>query len=243
MEWLFDLGNTRLKWALLDAGALIERGALSHADTGFEQELAQVVDTLPRPRRVLLASVAGSDLGARVEAIIARTGANPERVRSRAEAGGIRIAYAEPDRLGVDRFACLVGARRRGPGPWLVAGVGTALTIDLLGADGLHLGGMIAPSPALMRESLARRAPQLDVAGGQRLDFAADTADALATGCEGAAIGLIVHACAAAHRRIGTDPGLLLAGGGAPALLSGLPMPHDHAPDLVLEGLMALASE
>lgn len=243
MEWLFDLGNTRLKWAVLDAGRIVERGALAHAEGNFERALADRLEVLPHPSRALLASVAGEDLAARVAAITATHGVVCERVRTQAEAAGIRIAYAEPARLGVDRYLSLLGAWRRGDGPWLVAGVGTALTIDLLAMDGLHLGGMIAPSPTLMREALARRAPQLDVGEGERRDFAADTADALVTGCDVAAIGMITHAHHLAARRLGQPPRLLVSGGGAPGLLAALPLPHDFVPDLVLDGLAALACE
>lgn len=243
MEWLFDLGNTRLKWAVLDAGRLVERDALAHSASDFERVLQGRLEALPRPSRALLASVAGDDLAARVAAIAARSGVVCERVHTVAEAAGVRIAYAQPSRLGVDRFLSLLGAFRRGGGPWLVAGVGTALTIDLLGADGSHLGGMIAPSPTLMREALARRAPQLDVADGERRDFASDTPDALVTGCDVAAVGMITHAHALAARRLGQPPRLLVSGGGAPDLLAALPVAHEFVPDLVLDGLAALASE
>lgn len=243
MQWLFDLGNTRLKWAVLEAGSLVERGAMAHSQAGFERELHACLEALPHPSRALLASVAGEDLAARVAAIAARSGVVCERVHTAAEAAGVRVAYADPSRLGVDRFLSLLGATRRGGGPWLVAGVGTALTIDLLASDGHHLGGMIAPSPTLMREALARRAPQLDVADGERRDFATDTADALVTGCDVAAVGMIIHAHVLASRRLGQPPALLLSGGGAPDLLQALPLPHEYVPDLVLDGLVALASE
>lgn len=243
MEWLFDLGNTRLKWAVLDAGRIQLQGALDHSATDFERVLDARLEALPHPSRALLASVAGEDLAARIAAIAARSGVVCERVRTSSAVAGVRIAYAEPSRLGVDRFLALLGAFRRGAGPWLVAGVGTALTIDLLAADGQHLGGMIAPSPTLMREALARRAPQLDVEDGERRDFATDTADALVTGCDTAAVGMISHAHGLAGRRLGQSPRMLLCGGGAPDLLPALPLPHEFVPDLVLDGLAALASE
>lgn len=75
-----------------------------------------------------------------------------------------------------------------GTGPVLVVGVGTALTIDPLDADGRHRGGRIAPSPRLMREALHARAAQLPVEGGRCAEFADDTDHALASGCEGAAL-------------------------------------------------------
>jgi type III pantothenate kinase len=110
------------------------------------------------------------------------------------------------------------------------------LTIDLLAADGRHHGGRIAPSPTLMREALQARAPHLPVSGGSYGEFAADTPDALASGCEGAALGLVDRSIAAATALLAETPRLLLHGGGARALLQQLPR-AEHAPTLVLEGL------
>ena len=70
--------------------------------------------------------------------------------------------------------------------------MGTALTIDLLGADGRHHGGRIAPSPRLMREALHARAVQLPPEGGRYAEFADDTDHALASGCAGAALALLM---------------------------------------------------
>ncbi len=236
MTWLFDLGNTRLKWARVDNGELRERGVLAHGEPGFERALDARLAELPRAERALLASVAGEDLTARVAALAARHGVPCERVRTQSEFAGLRIAYAEPARLGVDRFLALLGAHRRGPGPWLIVSVGTALTLDLL-ADGAHLGGLIAPSPALMRQMLALRVPALDVAGGNAVDFARCTEDALAGGTVGAALGLIERSHAQAATVLGAAPTLLLAGGGGDALRPALRVPALATPDLVLEGL------
>ena len=84
--------------------------------------------------------------------------------------------------------------------PALVVAVGTALTIDLLDADGRHRGGRIAPSPALMREALHARATHLPVGGGTYAEFADDTEAALASGCEGAALALIERSQHGARR-------------------------------------------
>jgi type III pantothenate kinase len=159
--------------------------------------------------------------------------------RTQASCAGVRIAYADPSKLGVDRFLALLGAHERGDAA-LVVGVGTALTIDLVDAGGQHHGGRIAPSPALMREALNARAPVLPVEGGTRVAFAGDTADALASGCEGAALALITDSLAAARERLGIAPALLLHGGGAPDLQPALPG-SIPAPSLVLQGLACWA--
>src|SRR5690606_27548104 len=149
---------------------------------------------------------------------------------------GLSTAYADPARLGVDRFLALVGAHARGGGSTLVVGVGTALTVDWLDADGRHRGGRIAPSPVLMREVLHARAAQLPASGGRYVEFADDTGDALESGCTGAALALVERSLQAAAAQSGAMPRLLLHGGGGDTLRALLPQAID-APTLVLEGL------
>jgi type III pantothenate kinase len=148
----------------------------------------------------------------------------------------MRIAYAEPARMGVDRFLALLAAHARAPGACLVVGVGTAITVDLLDGDGQHRGGRIAPSPRLMRNALHDAAAQLPAQGGDYVEFASDTDDALASGCDGAALGLIERSLREATQQLGETPALLLHGGGVKALLAHFPQAQ-QAPALVLEGL------
>ena len=233
-DWLFDLGNSRLKCAPLGRdGRVGEVLAIAHDGRAFAPDWS---DGLPaRIDAAYVASVAAPALRvALLDALSARCGRIGLASTQRAWAG-LRIAYAQPARLGVDRFLALLAARARG-GAWLVAGVGTALTVDLVDAGGRHHGGRIAPSPALMREALQARAAQLPAQGGEYREFAADTSDALASGCIGAALGLLQRSQAEAAQACAGPVPLLLHGGGADALLPHLPG-ATHAPALVLEGL------
>lgn len=233
--WLFDLGNTRLKCAQLDAdGRMGEVIALGHDQAGFVDALQQVLPA--RADAACLASVASPAL---TQAVLERLLACFRCVslaRTQARLAGLQVAYADPSKFGVDRFLALLGARGRGPGPWLLAGVGTALTIDLVDAEGRHLGGRIAPSPRLMREALHRAASQLPADGGAYAEFADDTADALVSGCDGAAAALVERSLAQARARLGSEVGLLLHGGGGEALRP-LLGEAGYAESLVLEGL------
>jgi type III pantothenate kinase len=236
-EWLFDCGNTRLKCAPLVDGRCGEVVALAHGEAGFPGRLDAL---LPRSGGVAhLASVASQALTVDLLDALASRFARIDIARTQGRCAGVRIAYAEPARLGVDRFLALLAAHERG-GAALVVGVGTALTLDLVDANGLHHGGRIAPSPALMREALHARAAALPRQGGARMDFAGDTADALASGCEGAAIALVDDGIAAARKRLGIAPVVLLHGGGAPALQAALPE-SIALPSLVLQGLACWA--
>lgn len=234
-RWLFDLGNTRLKCAPLhDDGSLGEVIALAHEPEAFAGELQRL---LPEDSdSACLASVASPALTAMVVEVLTRRFRRISLARSSAGLGGMRIAYAEPARLGVDRFLALLAAHGRGAGPCLIVGVGTALTIDLLDGEGLHRGGRIGPSPRIMRQALHQAAAQLPPEGGDYREFASSTADALASGCEGAALGLIDRSMIQAARMLGQAPSLLLHGGGADMLAAHFPDAL-RAPALVLEGL------
>ena len=237
-DWLFDLGNTRLKCAPLQAdGGPGEVIAVAHGGGDPGRTCAAI---LPVQGRVAyLASVAAPVLTVGLLDALAQRFERISIARTQSAFAGLRIAYADPRNLGVDRFLALLGAHARGT-PALVVAVGTALTIDLLDAGGRHRGGRIAPSPALMREALHVRAAHLPIAGGAYVEFADDTQAALASGCEGAALALIERSQHAATALLDVAPRLLLHGGGAPALLPHL---HDarHAPRLVLEGLACWA--
>ena len=233
--WLFDLGNSRLKFASLQGdGNVGTVQAIAHDGRAFES--GWEVRLPAWCEAAWVAGVAAPAMQAALLELLAARGADIHIARTQAALAGVRIAYADPSRLGVDRFLALLAAHARDPASSsLVVGVGTALTVDLLDG-GLHAGGRIAPSPALMRAVLHARAPVLPADGGAYADFAADTAGALASGCEGAALALIAQSLEAAAARLGRMPALLLHGGGAPALQPHLPGAM-HVPALVLEGL------
>ena len=233
-DWLLDLGNSRLKFAPLSRdGAIGPVTARDHAAPGW-------TEGLPAGGTAWVSSVASPTLTLQlVEGLAARFG-RVHMARTSASCAGVAVGYAQPHRLGVDRFLALLGAFAAGGGPWLVVGVGTALTIDLLDADGRHAGGRIAPSPTLMREALHARATHLPTEGGTYHEFATDTPDALASGCDGAAIALVERSLARARAMLGREVQPLLHGGGAEALAARVDGARVE-PALVLRGLAAWA--
>jgi len=227
--WLFDLGNTRLKRGRLDGeGNLDGTAAVAHDDD------AGWLHGLPTGEVACIASVASEGRRVALLDVLCTRFDRIHLARTEARFAGLRIAYPEPGHLGVDRFLALLSALEAGD--VLLVGVGTALTIDLLDGTGLHRGGRIAPSPMLMREALHARAAVLPAQGGTYIEFADDTAHALASGCEGAAVALVERSLQQARELLGATPALWLHGGGATALRDRLP-PHLWRPDAVLRGL------
>lgn len=242
MILLVDLGNSRLKWALHDE-TLHVGAPVDHARP-LPPQLDAAWGRAGAVTRALVASVAAPALEAELAvAVMARFGIAAEFVRTPAQAAGVRNAYATPAKLGIDRFLALVALHADAALPVVHASVGTALTLDALAADGTHHGGLIAPSPALMQQTLLDATARVTASDDAPIaELATDTESAVRSGCLLAAAALIERFRAQAAVVLGTPPALVLSGGGAPPLVPLLAPPVRVKVDLVLRGLAAIVA-
>ena len=134
-----DLGNTRCKWRLLEQGEIAGRGVFAHQQPG---DWVQSIGTVDRIRVV---SVAKVSVQQRFVESLQPFAVEPEFAQSEHHAAGVRCAYADPSRLGVDRWLAAVAGFHFERGAVLVLDAGTAIKADLVDAEGKHLGGYIAP--------------------------------------------------------------------------------------------------
>jgi type III pantothenate kinase len=241
---LFDLGNTRIKWAVADQRRIVAQGAFASDAAAIDAALNEALTNSADVEEIWLAAVADAALVARLRVALANALARCvcHEATASAELAGVRSAYHEPERLGVDRLLALVGAHSRGATPALVAGIGTALALDVIDAGGNHLGGLIAPAPELMRAAVlrntARVAPRTP---GARATLGRTTEDALDAGCWLAAAALIERALDLARATLAVEPAVLLHGGAAGALLPLLRIEARLVPELVFDGLLEVA--
>jgi type III pantothenate kinase len=237
MKLLIDCGNMRLKWALCEGARLHAVTAMTHAE--FAQVGTAAWRDIAHIDAIWIAAVAGAaQVGALLATLRATFASAPRLVHSSAQACGVRNGYALAEHLGVDRFLGMIAAHARAPQATVIASCGTALTLDALGADGRHLGGLIAASPALAQSALRNHTGQLGAApAGAVVELADNTADAIESGTWLGAAALVERFCAQAARRMGSAPALLLSGGGSQRLGAVLALPHRIETDLVLRGL------
>lgn len=236
--YYFDAGNTRLKlWVCLD-GRLKAELSLAH-----EGDLSQVLAGLPaefkaKPDAVLGASVL-SPLQERQFSLasLAIWGCAPEFAYSRLEQCGVRNAYGESaSSLGIDRWLVLLGYDRnllKPDGVVCIVDCGTAVTIDLLRADGSHLGGYIVPGIGLMQQALQNhtarvRSDQPDLEG---ISPGRNTAEAVMHGA------MLVLVASLEKIAIQYEASLVLTGGDASRLGRILGAPYCDEPHLLLKGL------
>lgn len=242
---LADIGNSRLKWATLDRGEFQQHGQISHraGEAEWAEIACQQWGALSPPTRVLIVSVAGAAVRTALSDWIERTwGISAEFVVATAAAYGIRNAYAEPARLGADRWVAMIAARHLTQQPCYVVDCGTALTIDALAADGQHRGGVIVPGIELMRTALYRDTQQIPPEAGQPQLFGQSTRD----GVWGGAIYAVAAAIDGITERMMVAGGkglCLLTGGGAAAVLPYLLGQFRLEPELIFHGLRVIAEQ
>jgi type III pantothenate kinase len=232
-----DSGNTRIKWGVHDGAGWLAQGAVAHADI---EQLAALIGDWPQPERVMLANVAGGEAAGRIRQQLAAWLPVVHDVKSSALAGGVSNHYRHPERLGVDRWCALIGARALQSGPAVVVMAGTATTIDTLDADGRFLGGDIVPGIGLMLRSLAQGTAGLPFADGHYAPHPRCTDDAIVSGVLEAQAGAIERVFA---RLAAVEGCCLLSGGYAEQIAAVLNIPHRLVPNLPLEGLRRLAED
>ncbi|MFA5941255.1 MAG: type III pantothenate kinase [Sinimarinibacterium sp.] len=237
MNLLLDIGNSRLKWALADENGLLRTGAAAH-----HGDPAAAVLELPSeiPAEVWVAHVTGAAHEATLaQALRQRYGTDPRFARSSAHWHGLSSAYAEPQRLGVDRWLVMIAAWAQAPSACCVVDAGTALTIDCVDGHGQHLGGVIcAGLQTQQRATLGHtRFETRHSPDSYRGQLGRDTEACVREGAFLACLGAIERGAAA----VGAGARRLITGGDAGLLCPHLPPGWDHRPHLVLEGLLALA--
>jgi type III pantothenate kinase len=247
---LVDIGNTRVKWAPLEGRRIGRSRAAVHSAWSAAAYARCLLGKKPHPTRLWVTSVAGLEVNRALATAARRARVPATFVTVPRSGGGVRVGYFEPWRLGVDRFVAAVGAHELFPGmPLCVVGVGTAMTIDLIGADGRHRGGVIIPAPALMVDTLFARTHGIhrrarggaSRSSGGTLLFGRSTRDGVVQGARHAAAALIDRAVDEGRTLLGRRPLVVLTGGEAAAVRPLLRSSFVGVPDLVLRGLAVLA--
>lgn len=241
---LLDVGNTRIKWGVLDNGDIRRTGHISQdriRDKGLQ------VLTTKLPRRVdgvLVSNVAGTGFATRLSGVVGmHCDCEVHFARAEKQGWGLHNGYTQPRRMGVDRWVAMIGAWAEFRGSCLVVDAGTAITLDAIDGSGVHLGGQIIPGVAAMATALsastsdiplvrplpARKGPDLQM-------FARNTAAAVREGALNAVAGAVDRAVRTLRSR-GYRPKTVLTGGDASRILHSLSVVPRHRPHLVLQGL------
>ena len=168
MILVFDVGNTETSVGLFDGESLRGQWRVTTDLSRTPDEISLLIRALLASDEIDRSAVDGAAIGSVVPALTGSlaeaceqaVGARPLII----DAGSplpIRLDVEEPLTVGADRIINTLAASRLYKRDTIVVDLGTATTYDCITADGVFLGGVIAPGVRTSAETLFRRTSKL----------------------------------------------------------------------------------
>jgi type III pantothenate kinase len=240
-----DVGNSRLKWGVIQDGRVTEVMRLPLNDpAAWDAALAKLPPT-KRARQWAAASVNPPALSQFMGWSYNHGSTVPFEDR---EFIPIELNVDFPEKVGIDRLFGAVAAKALRPEgvPAITVDVGTAVTVNFIDGNGVFCGGAIMPGPRLMALSLHRFTAKLPLVEADIIDDFSpgkNTADAIKLGLDAMLNGGVMALLSLFADQCETNPWLFLTGGAEPLLTARMPsITETHiVPTLVLEGIRIAA--
>jgi type III pantothenate kinase len=247
-----DVGNSHTTLGLFDGSSLVERWRITTRESRTSDELwitlrqffAGSAQDLTSVNAVSISSVVPDLTLAYAQMSAGRLNV-PALIISDKTVHSLGIQYDPPSSVGADRLCGAVAAFTKYGGPLVVVDLGTATVFDVVSADAVYLGGLIAPGLLTALESLHSRAallPRVDPDFPSAV-IGADTVSAIQSGILNGTVEMVNGLVARISKELGESVKVVATGGFAPLL-----KPHCNAmqylePDLVLEGIRLITDK
>jgi type III pantothenate kinase len=241
-----------MKTLVLDQGnstlfAGVFRGDKLMRSVRITKNVSAEINRLARGKvdRVALCSVVPKETSRLVTLLKKRLGLDPMMLTSTAD-HGLHVAYEQPKKLGLDRLANALGARKLYPRKnVIVVDCGSATTLTLLHRDGTLLGGSILPGLAMWSEILNQRTARLPSVSlsAPNVVVGRDTDAAIRSGIMHGHAGAIRELISKSRREsFGRSPVVVLGTGGQVTHFKQQSLFTHIESELILHGLQAFAS-
>ncbi len=247
-----DIGNSRTKLGLFtgksnESTGLPEPSELfAHGGTpDDDQRLADWIAQFATGDVSLVVSSVSRPRFAALEAMLSKA---LQIVQLDPEKLPIRVATKQPTKTGMDRLAAAVAADalRRPERAAIVIDLGTAITVDLLTAEGVFAGGAILPGLSLAARSLADGTDGLPLVALGSFEktpdaVGVDTQTAIDSGLYWGTVGAIRELIERQSDRLAHAPQVYITGGSSPQFARLLGSPAytvRFVPHLVLAGVV-----
>jgi type III pantothenate kinase len=154
---------------------------------------------------------------------------------------GMPLRVEAPQELGADRLCDAVAAYQKHGGPCVVIDFGTAVTWEVVSAEGEYLGGVIAPGPGVTANALASKTaklPSVAMAPPPRV-IGKGTVDSIQAGLFYGYLGLVEGVTSRILAELG-EATVVATGGFADVISNHTNVIQHVEPDLTLHGLRLL---
>ncbi len=246
MKLLLDIGNTRIKYALLDSGRLTDSTSFARSKTGIKAALNSQFKTTKDITAVFVSNVAGEKIVQQLtEWTEKKWGVTPKFIQSERRRFGVTNSYSQAELLGIDRWLALIAARQHARMATCIIDCGTAITVDIVTKNGSHQGGMILPGLTLMRESLTSNTSDLNdtVEESSFKALAVNTQTAIQTGTLYTVTASLERLIDDLKAQFNNRIRFIITGGDAEIIMPLIAANIAHYPDIVLKGLAYYARQ
>ncbi len=238
-----DVGNSTVKAGLFESGRLVwSLRSPTDQPSGLTDRLTSKLSGVQlTPLVAVIGTVVKQQLQ-QIKQAVSAAGIEHQIVLGSEHPVPIVNLTQRPEQVGQDRLLAGLGASQVTRPPLVVIDAGTAITVDLVDADGRFVGGSIFPGLRMMARALhdyTDGLPQVEVAHGVSL-IGTDTGSAIRAGIFAAAFGGVDRMCRQLSAHAGrSEPLPIVATGGDSIVITdqlGADSVHLR-PDLVLEGI------
>ena len=146
MNLIVDIGNTLIKATLFNSSKIEKKYSFEKSKT---KKLYELLDA-SNIEKIFI-----SNVGSQIDTLKFSSYKKVLHFKENLKIP-LKLNYRDKNKLGKDRIAAMVGARKLFPAKnLLVIDIGTCITMDVLTNDGVFLGGRISPGIQLRYKSLS----------------------------------------------------------------------------------------
>ena len=205
---LIDISNSFTKFAVARNGVI---GRVGKVQTS---KLNSKISPFPIAQRAVISSVVP-----KANPYVARHLPCPQLWIDHRTDSGVTVKYPKPSSIGADRLANAAAAVASGTLPAIIVDFGTAVTFDVIDANGSYLGGVIAPGLPTAAHALHEKTALLPLTklGKITSPVGKSTRNAIRIGLLLGAVGLVREIVSRITRETfnGTSPMVIATGGDA----------------------------
>ena len=246
MLLVVDVGNTQTHLGVFRDAELVRDWRFATVRESTADELGARLRSLLALRELDFGDIGASILSSTVPGLRPEWTAMAERYLGHAMPvvgpglrTGMPIRMDNPREVGADRLVNAVAAYERLGGPCVVVDFGTAITYDIVGAQGEYVGGIIAPGVEISMEALTTRAaaiPKIDLTPPRAL-IGKSTVEAIRSGVIYGFAAQVDGMLARLRDELGEETAAIATGGLAGAIVPFCELIDEVDPLLTLTGL------
>lgn len=232
-----DAGNTNVVFAIYDGQEQLEQCRLETTGN-IPEVMNDIAQKYPGISNVIISSVVPKINDALEKSCSYLLKTEPVFVTHKN--AGIQIDIDRPEQLGADRLVGAVAAVNFYQAPAVVVDFGTSTNFDVINAEGVHCGGVLATGAKLSLAALVSAAEKLsDIAIEQpNKVIGRNTVDAMQSGIYHGYISMVEGMVEKITAEMGVKPFVIATGGLATLFDKGTDVFDVVDPDLLMKGLV-----